>query len=405
MGAAAEDWQLYVDESGTFEPNGFVGGWLARGQHTPARDADLREAIRRIVPLVPWPPHMAEMNVAAAWPFWYERLTPRPSAVPDEISHAAAALASWPRWAELVREAPEARSARDALLEATSWLQRTHPSVSLSLQSIVDRTVNGLVRKVSSTLARHHDSVFVVGAVAPPETSATRGPGAGDHAHSYDAAAFPGNDPDRSWTDRYLATLEALLERVTTVVSSHHAGDETPPRVWVRLEGRAVRIQESPHAEPGVSPSTQFLSAGLLKLISRRAQTSPRIPGAPRVDLTALAPHGKRDPDYPVGLVVADMLCNRLGRILFERARNWPATRSACQTAVGHPVAVVLPLVADGKPLPTLAAAGPARDHVRRCVRSGCAAPMEATVEPRPWVRDQANLWADALVAAGARLT
>lgn len=366
MASGEEEWLLYIDESGDFEldPCSCVIGIAIRERETPDFEKALRDAVEHCFPLVPWPPHTADLNLpisrAAAClvsegdaPSLREATGPAITALKAGRQEDALVpffdavdAARWPRY--------------EALAAADGWLRARHRAAWGRL----DKIKNGQRRHFAQILAaitEHYgrDGVFVVG------------------------AAQRGDDVDARESN-YLSCLEAALERLFALLRSR--------------DGRRVvrfRVATRDEHEPRIGRDLPLSSTRVLE-VARQAAAFPL--GAPaegerdaHVRLVPLEHITRFDRHVKPGIVLADFLANRLRHVL-GRDEAWAAVRRAAREQTRVSPERVCDLAEVSELLPTIAHDGEVRVWLARALGSDVPTKLGPTL-PR-WAREQAEAWA-----------
>jgi hypothetical protein len=362
----AERWLLYIDESGEFEEgqlDSLVLGVLVRGVEPATFKDRLRERLAQLFPNVPYPPHAAHLNLTASRP-WYA-MRHQPMAPLDPAVAAARDFLAKATHRDARALQAKARSAGEAtwdeLRRASDLLAREAPQIHPSLAAL---------HLAESARFRDfcREDLQIVAAVAPRE---------------HDAAA-ESIAPPALRHDRYVATMETLLERVVALLGPH--GDERV-EVHVRIAGRNVHEDLYGPRVP-LAPRHVAATASRVTAQSRVTFFLPADYVAARVE--------RYDEHVHPGLVLADHYANSLRRRLLQTpCRGWPRVVRSCHDSLGIDLNFPARDFAPAR-MPGVAAAGPARAYVR-----GLRAELTAHAEPRQWARDQASIWRDAVPAGG----
>jgi hypothetical protein len=398
------NWQLFIDESGDFDdPDDVV---CVAGLFVPLPADDdlepyLRTRLDEAFPLTTYPQHAAELDVPisrALLALRSPRLEGEPAAVADVRARIAPAIG-----ALLGADDPEVLTTvgahrvgvpltHDRVRWLDIWLRGAAPEAHRELRAVCDEQEEALRAHVLGDLAdlvRRYTTE-----VLPPSDG---NPLPARPVALVAAEASPeGAGPPAA---RYLALFELLLERVYAHLrepggARHH--------VLVRTSARDLRF--------GDATNDHRLDAPDVVRASRRAAGFPFLPAEHlpdrRVWLSALATESFGPAMHP-GLVLADYVANRARRALKStpiRSMPLAALQQSIERRLGH-VDTRLPLRARPTlgPLPTVAAGGLARRHVRTCF-VGRVAPEPLHHVPR-WASESAQAWeiaARALAAEGA---
>lgn len=377
-----DDWLLYVDESGDPDAVGqlhLVAGLLLRATDSAQLNRALRDAIRRVHPLWPWPPHAAHLNVPASRVAAALRPPGR-----GEGEEAASLRAACLPLVEAARRSEDPRAgglvvavrrwlvgqglAWDAVRAADGWMRAEHRSAWRRVRSECLQQERQLQRLLSG-LGQHAGATALF-AVSPAWSEATDGPRSTPRRHVR--------------RDRYVRALEVLLARATWLL----AGRSPTARLFVAT--RHVEV-----GGKGVKSRRRALDPGLVLDIARSGvRDAPAAPDPPT--LLPLGRPNRYDASVVPGIVLADWIANRARRAL--RAPGEPAASLVAHGALG---AVEAPLPIDflplrgGDPLPTLASDGAARAVLRRALRGE---PVRVDQLEPAWVRDVTAPW---IAAAG----
>lgn len=356
-------WQLYVDESGDFD--GFeeggprlVAGLLISGGRDRGLEQRLRAAVCAAFPGVAYPPHstvlMSPLGLLA------ETSRSELGAVPSlrrACDAALEALARGPHaaFAEgLRRGRMGTKSERNS---ADTWLRGELPGAHAQLRAACEDYRGGqrlLLSKVPELCGAH--AACLVGAVSYP--SLERPPEGSDH---------------------YLSVLADLCERLLMLLRGPSADEQ----IWARVAGRNVTVPGEPKM-----PMTA-------RAVGWSVKAAMRLPPRPE---SGLGERVRIVPDVPCrydelvhpGVVLADIVCNRLRRILHNASMGWAAHRQQLAGELPLPVMLASRLDASDDPLPTLAAHGRAQAAISAAF-GGTAPALESV--PAGWRRDQAAAW------------
>ena len=346
-----ETWQLFIDESGRAGQANeelVVGGWLVRAYDNLALRSRLESALRALP--VPYPAHQAHANAPAFHLFAAAHGFGMAVGDPGFRAKALEVCRAWPEW--------EARGLAgwnggrlpdlNVFNALAAWLSRQDAVLWQRLEALsrhANRQIGDLLGAVGSIVEA---AAVPTGAMVVVATSSAPGV---DVAHP---------------AARYLDTLTALLERVAQLLARRQA------RVWVHASSLEL--------EPGEWFSERHV---------REAATSARarVPGADKVNLHALPVAGNEQ--HP-GLIVADLVVNRIARRCLRRHHPWAGVASRVGQYVHLPVTVATAWSAAVK-LPTLATTGWPQDAVRAAL-SGATAPPDRPNGP-VWGLNQADAW------------
>lgn len=366
-------WQLFVDESGSFDPGarGVVAGLLVQGPDTEATRSSLRALLEGALPELPWPPHASTMNVAGAWAGFAMRVG-RASALAARCEAAVSALstvhpiaatdAARREVVERLRRAasgasrrwtPPDRDLRDAMVDADRWLAKNALRARGALCAIRDEAER---RRVEA----QRDVARRVGASAVALVAAW---GRGAELDALTAG-----------TDGYLMRLVALVERAVAALKLFD--DSARHTLLLYVATRDVRAA----GEPPRAMTRQHLNR-VIALVE-----GPPVDPRRTVDVVPMPPQRFDERAHP-GIVIADHLANRLNAELAGAGgEGWSYVETRADDATG--VACVLP--GRGDLLPLIAMDGAFRDVIRAHWKDRALAP--APPGP-PWAAEQAARW------------
>jgi hypothetical protein len=365
-------WRLYVDETGRFDDSdtSAVVGLLLRCSDHHALDRELRAWLSERVPEVRWPLHANELVHETQLVTAYASL---PEGQRSRSPVAGALEAAWQRMKQsadpdvqsLVQPSRDAR--RDEMaahLAATIELRRTNCKDAARLRVRLEE-ISSLLRQTLQDLvqALGDDSVYVVAAVAPRSSALAP------------TRADPYLETLRGLFERTLAVLRARPRRRESVRALVARRDVTSPDVGrhslhVTDVQRAARAARStfPDGESAEQPcESTFLN--------------PELP----VDY-------RNNPE--AGLVLADFLAHRLGRVLRDPSVDWPQLSAQMWRITGLRPLAVPRIAPDAGPIPTIALPDPwnarlmdiARGEVGRPVPSMPRWGVEATTAMAAWI-------------------
>jgi hypothetical protein len=344
--AKEERWDLFIDESGSFDDldsDVVVGGLLVRAATHTTRA--LREALQQAAPGLPWPIHHRWLGQ----PAWMACLASlKPEAFPWQSLQA-------PRhhlqsaWAALRSKRPGQTNAVEAALQAgrdDRELFQQVQALRVHIEQAAPNAARQLAREQRAAIARAIAAVTATEQVIVVAGETERADAAGA-------------------ADRYLAVLEALLQRAAARVKRSVSARQTRAVVFVHVLGRLVH-------DPVLGKRTP--------LHFRHLQPLRGLPG-PLVRLTG-ATVPEFDADVHPLLVAADFIANRsLGPA--GSHRSLPAVEQQIHKATGA-------TVRDGDPPRSLLCA---TGGALRLERGGVYTP---TAHTRPWAVEQAREWREA---------
>lgn len=373
-----ESWILGVDESGRMKgADGLVAGVLVRLDDTPANVGALREALLDLMPGIPWPLHATHLRRPTTHALgWLAPSPQRASRFPEDFDRCALALELLQRSEHptLLRAVDAARGGMWSRIEfgaADRAFRDEAPAAHRQLRPLVTDRFVRLSSWLAALTQRHRaDGCFGVIAAGP------------------DDGALGVPVPGGVGTDRYLALLEVLFERLLML--------RCAPTLRRTLHVRVATRHIEEHL--GARRGFPLRSTDWLKLFERAAANVERCHGArvrrPRI----LAPQivTKYDATAHPVVVIADLLAN--STLALARARvSWRTLREHVTRASGLPLATVAEAVEGQPTLPAVAAAGSFRAAIRAAFEGGTPVPIEE--EPQ-WAADQASEW---IAAAGAK--
>jgi len=345
-------WSLFLDESGNFddaEAPVMVGGLLVH--ESPNRLWDLRDHLEHIYPHVDYPPHRRDLNraagVLAAWRRSSRRWT---GAWPD-----FAAI-----WDRCAREAP---LLCDAIEHAVS-VGRAYDAVTeldLAMQWFDREGHDALSELDVDCIGRTWDLLDTVGRVRP--------------AYALLALDAGGANQPQRYTERYVALVGALLERVALLTEPTSESEEVVVYWGVR--------NSLEHRKP-------LTPAELNGALADAATIAPR-----RL-YWYVAQGSDYDEGVHPGIVLADFICNRTLGPLTHAPRLGPL-RDQVRSRTGLDCSMTVERLG-GDALSTAAAQGPARTHISRALRSsGLPTSGELDALAPRWVRGMTAQWCTAL--------
>lgn len=339
-------WILAIDESGRIDDprdHALLGGVLLRERDTGLFRTELRRAIEKSLPGVPWPPHATDLRLVSTRPSFAAR------GVPDAPLSATHAALKW----NLGPTTSTNRASLEALSERAGELPE---ALCSALDDQVAWDFDQLAR-VTAALGGDEGTAWVV--------AAWESAGAGE-------AGVP----------RYLRLLDALAERVELCLE--------------RQQGRAGGITH----DVLIHSSTFGVDGQRV-----RASDLGRVSSVQRgIRWTPTTPQEAKEPGVHPLLIVADFVCNRLRRVIGEKVSpdmTW--SRLSTRTASSAGLAPECGVHSIACALPTVAALGVPQQVLSRRLERG---PDPAAIsndlaslrgcEPT-WAREQAEAWLGAL--------
>lgn len=364
-----ETWQLFVDESGDFDADAptLVAGWLVRIDDSSELRAHLRRALDTAVPSLRYPQHANRANLLAT---------------------RALELARWRRRAPGAPERPWEAAVSPALARLRA--AATHPAVAPALERI-DRGGSmdyELLRRCSDWLSACHPTEAArLRALADEERAAVFDTLAGLPSSEAFAIAAYDDGGEEAPSDRYLALLEAMLERVLALF--RHAD--------ARVEVRAHVLVRDVQA-PDFHRPIRLRAADVVRAVRAAERFPLLVPDAgqpdPRVRIVPEVPSEFAPTAHP-GLVFADWIANRALSELqpaSHQRQPWHAIERSLRRRVG--LVPVAPFRNDAaRPLlPTVAVQGIPRRAVADAFARG-RPPLARGECEIAWWREQANAW------------
>jgi len=369
---------LFVDESGDFkDPDAEVavaGVWMQTYDSAQMR-LRLERALRQVVPVGPYPPHANRLR----YPGWLALASmvevadnERGAAIRKRAAPAVRAIQSSAEAA-----AQQGRDAVRACAESGKEIPwEVAREVDEWLQQIEERSHRALKWAV-----RDMDGAFVQ-LLSHLQTDVL------DGGRCCVAGAWEGREagpPSDEAPDRYVALLEALIERVFTI-----AADRKPPMQLVHAHV-ATRWVTRPGVPRGEDPASKALRT---RDITEAFRQAAGFPVGCKPAHVQFFPHPPASYDRTVhpGIVLADFVANRLrGRVL-HGTPTWSDVTQRAGHAVGMAVDV-RPRLARNVEAPSLAAQGQPREVVRSAFEG--QSPAGSAAQAPPWANDQARVWVD----------
>jgi hypothetical protein len=246
MARKASRWYLYIDESGSFahDQEVVVAGMLSHEEHTGASAGDLRIALRSIASELPWPLHNALLNKPVLTAIGSSL---RHDGADDEVAEKVVSLLEQQDETRLERVLQAVSADRNPEYEDVAILDRIvrerDPHLYRDLRTR-RREIRAAIRDVIASIGAQHrlqaaGSIPAVLLVACGETEEFFGDGFGsDSERSQESdAGTEQEDFGKIATERYLALLHVLLERVVALLE----GDTGTHEVRVLLLSRPLR--------------------------------------------------------------------------------------------------------------------------------------------------------------------
>ncbi|MCP4803769.1 MAG: hypothetical protein GY913_07105 [Proteobacteria bacterium] len=361
---------LFVDETGDFrtpDSHGAVVGLVAptgpEGRLVEGLDDELREVFVGL----PWPPHATDLNIPIAHAV--RALELGGGRLPRQVKKLAHKVGK-PLKRHVGGSLPAHASQRQ-LKDWDGWLAVAHPELRQELIGLHDRREAGLARVLRKLGSQGAWVLVAATRVGAPDEPAAAG---------------------QLVRDTYVRALRLLIERLHALSWS----DAGTRRLTARICDRSVRVEGMPRAVP--------LSRALLEDVAREASEHPALAAtdARRDSFHLDVSPGRtvfRGDDVLAGVVLADWLANRVGRVL--RTRDWTRLTQRLDHQILHGLGRSRPMaLCPGLPsLTTVAFDGEAR----RCEHEAFEkrGPV-ATRQIRPdWARVQAEQWVHRAVQGG----
>jgi hypothetical protein len=361
-------WKLYVDESGNFdnELDSVVVAGLLVGDSPVLQPHAIKTALKRAIPLLPWPFHATYINQPA-----YVAVALEPAVRLDKAA-AGTELGpivnqAWRVLKERERDRTNAVARRlrdeaepkyDDIVVLSSTLQRFEPSISERLRSHA-LEIHATVGRLISDLA------VAKGTVLPPVLFAAVGETATGDAFADDGSS-----------DRYLTLLGVLLGRVRDVLvrfsGQHQVSVWTSRRDVIDWRLKVSARMNLPHLNEAIKSLGEHPT---VKLLGGGVGTSWESDGA--------------------GYVLADWAVNSARRVLMSRSVGIATVVNNLESRVGVKAAT-------GRPsLSHCAASGEAAQLIKKASNGALIGPAATAlpyIHPRArWACEQAWEWSEAI--------
>lgn len=380
--AKTSRWRLFVDESGSFEPDSsaaFLAALAFQVSADPLGLARLREILRKQVPLVPWPLHRWLLDKPAIYPFW-STLAPELKLPTDTQASLKAALELWEIYdpALSARISSNLKTGQEPSPRELQILSRTlreyKPQVLAQLKALATRNVEA-VTNIFSTLFN----------------DASRS----GHAFGFFAAEADPKDAiiDESG-ERYFNLLVNLLSRVHEVF----ARLDGEHLIEINLERRDAKHPDLPETKtPTDHHKTPLTRAHISRASNEVYAQLPSRAGHLRVRFSVGGVWASDDDTHP-GLVVADSLANifyrRATRFEREISRRLGSELAHLHARIHQYTGLLAALNATPE-LSHFSATGRAADAVSDARAGAQPTPFQPTELSRRWAAEQANQWID----------
>lgn len=362
------EWQLFLDESGRLDGRelSVVAGVLVPHPRTQSWDRGVREALERLFPAVPYPPHASTLAFTASRAVGC-MMSPAPSTEDERRLHARCQPAITALRGATEAEVRALVAAADrgewpthtALACADAWLWARAPLAAAELRAIVEEQDRAFAHALRTMLRA--DGCAVVG-----------------------AAHLPGADgaPVEATTDHYLRVVEAALERVVALLRGRATA---PVRLWLSVESRHLD-------DPTLGARVPLMSRQLAE-VARRVTAAPWFEPAAELRIVVDRPATKSPSLHP-GIVLADFASNRLRRRI-RNGSSYRALRMWLERDLGLDVERRPGFTGGDEDLPTVAALGVPREAITAAVEG--RAPVALGDVRARWAKDQAERWVEAV--------
>ncbi len=374
-------WVLHLDESGDFASPGnavLVAGIMLQERPSEAADQILAGVLRRIDPLVPYPPHATDLRQPAWWVARWMLADPAVREIHPArqvLDRAAATIqrgGSAPLLARMNEQLQLAQTPDyDALQLATRWLRDRDSALCRELESLA-RGAEDRYRAIGTQLRTLY----------------------GDARCHVVAAADPGG-VSLEGADRYLSLLTVLFERVFALLRARPAQ---------RHEVRVVAAQR--HVTDTRMGRRRMLMPQDLGECVRQAERFPLFAPVSAPDtIVRILPWSSVSyrEQVPPGVALADFVANRVRRVLLQ-GPGWEKANDEIVAVTGLTTMVPARVLPDGGAQPTIAATGAPREAVAAAFQGVSA--MDLPLLSGRWTIEQAQRWiavADTLRAEAAR--
>jgi hypothetical protein len=333
------DWLLYIDESGDLEDEGkvaCVGGLLLQERDAAKVGDVLRKLLEAVYPHVRYPPHAADLNLAAGHlAAWMLARVPHPLAERlgnaermfeahlSEMGHAPSVN---PFLNALARR--EMPAFRDLAL-CNAWMAQFATDALAALEEVRrecdERLVSSLAQAADRLRSRRRELVLLA-AVDMGRT-----------------VPLPDGRPTE---ERYLRLLRVLFEKAYLVLRDGAPGPHPRQELRVTVAGRGVQGATRPITVEDVE--REKLAAAAFPLYPPSAGDSCRIVNF------RVAVQRRYDGTAPAGIVFADFLMNRLRQELRQEYARWSDIERGLARKTGLPASVP-PRIDVGVRRPTVA--------------------------------------------------
>lgn len=365
-------WQLFIDESGDLTTNdrrSVVCGLALRERDTPESRKILREKVQSSLGFAPYPPHATLLNYPAGWiAAW--RL--HKGEIPERFAGWADICKAGFRRISEDRSKPsfEHFSSQldqgsfpsfDAIQAVSKRLTVIDEALCKKLRTVVneaDLAMRELFRNSKEIFGSQNFYILLASPSRRKET-------------------MPNDD------DRYRGLLEALLERAAELLR--------PPEGLSRI----VDIQAAQRFINSENLNRYMLTQPELGRIATKVMNGYREPPSrfslnpPFKFRVAGVPDANRDPNVHPGVVLADWIANRVGRVtagMPNLERLYERIEAKTELSVKRSASWK-----ENEGLPAAAADGPGRDIVVQAYRGGeIATAMDITPL---WTQEQAKIW------------
>lgn len=350
----APAWSLFIDESGTFEVGqpSIVVAVAIRESDAAQVSTSIRRTIEDLVPEMRWPLHATELRRPLGLLTAWMRLDP---ALREPSANRSVAFDALVKMSARVQSAPDPEAL--GLLQAIRSDRRVPQSVFVAAEAWAKHVAPYDMEQLEARSAEIFDQLRFMHRLLGRRLGA-------DNFFLLCASA-----PRECAQDRYLATLEALIERARWVLRSPHETRE----IELVVASRKVRV-DGAHV---------YLDRTIVRDCVDRAQRATLGALADRVSVRDVRVVDYRD-EVAVPMVIADFASNQLRRVC---GLDQPRARIAAVARQGVGVEIVVPLASEhGEVEHGLAPPDPWRSALAEQVATG----RRRATPPRPsWAQEQ----------------
>ncbi|MFO8072819.1 MAG: hypothetical protein R6V85_13180 [Polyangia bacterium] len=373
MKNTTEEWQLFVDESGDMtstDRRSVVIGLAWREDDTREGRRILHDYVRKMLPMVPYPPHATLLHQPASWPAWRRC-----------GSHPRGRGVLWAKRCDRALAIIDADdSSADVAAYRASLSEGTFPEYDLLRR--VGYWLRGRDRRVCDGLALCGAEAQVAYRGLCRALAEFKEP---DGCFVVTAAPSLKTDDEADEEDRYATLLEAVLERTASLLACREG-----PKRLVRLH-----VARRWHKDIDLAKFHQLSIPSLARIASASHKRSVGAYVPPALDAPFRFVIGNvwdanSDPSTHPGVVIADWLANRLG-LAFKALPPLSGLERATRRVAALPLTTAMRSLPEMGPMPAAAADGPARAAVLSAYERGLHAEVSAIAPP--WAREQAERW------------